>query len=227
MLSLLPLKRHWLDHSAGLVMKILVTAGPTREPLDPIRFLSNRSSGRMGFEISRALLAAGHEVILVHGPVSLKVPSGVEAVAVETARQMLAACRRHWPSCEGMVAVAAVADFRPAKTETQKIKKGKAKEAKLILTANPDIVATLAAKKGSRVVVGFALETKGGKKEAMRKMTGKNLDLVVLNGPANQGASTAQWTVFCKDGSQESWGPSAKKTLARRLVRKAFSAILE
>jgi len=208
-------------------MKILVTAGPTREPLDPIRFLSNRSSGRMGFEIARALRSAGHEVVLVHGPVSLKVPSGVEAVAVETGRQMLAACRRHWSSCQGMVAVAAVADFRPTKAEFQKMKKGQTTETKLTLTANPDIVGTLATKKGSRVVVGFALETKAGKKEALRKMVTKNLDFVVLNGPAAQGASTAQWEVFGKDGSQENWGPSAKKTLARRLVRKAFPLVLE
>jgi len=208
-------------------MKILVTAGPTREPLDPVRFLSNRSSGRMGFEIARALLAAGHQVVLVHGPVSLKVPSGVEAVAVETARQMLVACRRHWSGCQGLVAVAAVADFRPARAETQKMKRGLAEKQNLVLIPNPDIVATLAAKKGSRVVVGFALETKGGKKEALRKMAAKNLDFVILNGPAAQGAKTAKWLLYGKDGSYENWGPSAKKTLARRLVRKAFPAALE
>ena len=204
-------------------MKILVTAGPTREPLDPVRFLSNHSSGRMGYAIARALLAQGHEVMLVSGPVALKPPAGVVLESVLTAREMLAACRRFWPSCDAFFAVAAVADWRPAKTQRGKMKRGKGPMT-LEMVANPDIVRTLAKSKKGRIVVGFALETSGGKREALRKLKDKNLDYVVLNGPEVQDASHAELCLLSANGKAVSLGPSPKVALARSLVRATLPA---
>ena len=96
-------------------MRVLVTAGPTLEPIDPVRFISNRSSGRMGYAIAEALIASGHDVVLISGPVALSPPEGAKVVPVETADEMLRACREEWPTCQALVAAAAVADWRPEK----------------------------------------------------------------------------------------------------------------
>lgn len=200
-------------------MRVLVTAGPTREPIDPVRYLSNRSSGRMGHAIARALKRAGHSVVLVSGPTALKPPAGVQFVAVETAREMLAACRRHWPRCGGLVAAAAVADFRPARVAGRKLKRGAGEGARLELVANPDVLASLTRRKGARLAVGFALETGSGKQEALRKLADKNLDFIVLNGPEAQGADEAEVRLFDRGGGELALGPMRKDALARALVR--------
>ncbi|TAH36878.1 MAG: phosphopantothenoylcysteine decarboxylase [Planctomycetota bacterium] len=202
-------------------MRVLVTAGPTREPLDPVRYLSNRSSGRMGYAVARALLRAGHKVVLVTGPTALRPPAGASVVRVETAREMLAACRRHWRNCDAVVAVAAVADWRPARAAAVKLKRGDAATT-LELVANPDILATLARTKGRRLAVGFALESGDGRQEAWRKLRGKNLDAIVLNGPRAQGAARATLQLLRADGGEARLGPAAKEVLARRLVRCLF-----
>lgn len=199
--------------------RVLVTAGPTREALDPVRFLSNRSSGRMGYSVARALRDAGHEVVLVSGPVQLRAPQGVTTLQVESAREMLAACRAEWPSCQALYAVAAVADYRPRQISRQKLKRHAGEGQVIELTANPDIVATLAKRKAGRLVVGFALESQRGESEARRKMLAKHLDFVALNGPEAQGARTSSLLLLGEDGSQLSLGPSAKPSLARALVR--------
>lgn len=201
-------------------MKILVTAGPTREPLDPVRFLGNRSSGKMGYAFAEALMAAGHQVVLVSGPVALKSPSRVKVIAVETAREMLAACRREWPGCDGLVAAAAVADWRPAKTARKKLDGSGPRT--LSLVPNPDILATLARRKGNRQVVGFALQDRNGEKKALMKLEKKGMDWVILNGLVAQGASSAEVVLLGKDGSREKIGPSPKKILAKALVRRLF-----
>ena len=136
--------------------RVLVTAGPTVEALDPVRFLSNRSSGRMGYAVARALLARGHEVVLVSGPVSLRAPAGVKHVGVESAREMLQACREHWDNCDALYAVAAVADYRPKRAARHKLKRHEGEGQVIELTPNPDIVRTLARSKQERLVVGFA-----------------------------------------------------------------------
>ena len=205
-------------------MQVLVTAGPTREPLDPVRYLTNRSSGRMGYSIARALRDRGDRVILVSGPVKLRPPKGVKVVSVETAREMLAACREHWERSKALVATAAVADFRPAQYSTAKKKRGASEKMRLDLVANPDILATLARRKGSRVVVGFALETGDGSAEARRKLHDKRLDWIALNGPEAQGAERAKLRIFGADGSEQVIGPSRKDALARSLVRLVFGA---
>ncbi|MAW60302.1 MAG: flavoprotein [Planctomycetes bacterium] len=199
--------------------RVLVTAGPTLEPLDPVRFLSNRSSGRMGYAVARALLARGHEVVLVSGPVSLRPPAGVELHSVESARQMLAACRAAWQDCDALYAVAAVADYRPKRVARNKLKRHEGEGQFIELTPNPDIVRTLARTKGTRMVVGFALESQRGEAEARRKMMAKKLDFVALNGPEAQGAQASSLTVLGRDGSRSELGPAQKSALARGLVR--------
>jgi phosphopantothenoylcysteine decarboxylase / phosphopantothenate---cysteine ligase len=198
---------------------VLVTAGPTREALDPVRFLSNRSSGRMGYSVARALRDAGHEVVLVSGPVQLRAPQGLTTLQVESAREMLAACRAEWPSCDALFAIAAVADYRPSQVSRQKLKRHTGEGQVIELTANPDIVATLAKRKAGRLVVGFALESQRGESEARRKMLAKHLDFVGLNGPEAQGATTSSLLLLGSDGSRLALGPSAKSSLARALVR--------
>lgn len=208
-------------------MRFLVTAGPTREPIDPVRFLSNRSSGRMGYAIAAALAARGHGVALVSGPVALAAPRGVERIDVETAREMLAACEREWPGCDGLFAVAAVADFRPATVSERKLKRGAGEGGTLELVPNPDVLATLAAAKGDRLVVGFALESEPGEAEARRKMADKGLDFVCLNGPEAQGAERSGLLLLGRDGSSARLGPAAKPELAEALcerVLKVFAA---
>ena len=205
-------------------MRVLVTAGPTREPLDPVRFLGNRSSGRMGYSIARALLARGHEVILVSGPTSLKPPKGGVLEAVETGRQMLTACRKHWKTCDALFGVAAVADYRPAKVSKRKLKKTENVSKTLELVSNPDILATLARSKGKRLAFGFALESGSGLTEALRKLRDKNLDWIALNGPEAQGSKISSLRVLGADGSDHLLGPANKEALARTLVRTALGS---
>jgi phosphopantothenoylcysteine decarboxylase/phosphopantothenate--cysteine ligase len=160
--------------------RVLITAGPTREPLDPVRYLSNHSSGRMGYALARAALEAGAEVHLVSGPVSLEVPDRVKCEAVNTAQEMLAACLAAVDSCDIFIGCAAVADYRPVAQSEQKIKKSD-EEMSLLLTRNPDIVASISAHNPRPFCVGFAAETEKLREHALGKLTRKNLDLIVAN----------------------------------------------
>jgi len=171
--------------------KILVTAGPTHEPIDPVRYIANRSSGKQGYAIAAALAAAGAEVHLISGPTALDAPHGVQMTWVETARDMQAAVEAHLP-VDAAVMTAAVADWRPAECKAQKIKKGqkiKDKErapAPLDLVENPDILATLGAAKKNRpaLLVGFAAETEDLETHALAKLRKKNCDWIVANNVA-------------------------------------------
>ena len=171
-------------------MNILITAGPTREYLDPVRFLSNRSTGKMGFAVAQAAVERGHPVTLVAGPVSLPTPPGVTRVDVVSAREMLAAIERCLPQCDALVMSAAVADWRPAQEAGAKLKK-RAMSPLLQLVPNPDILQTLAPLKGRRVFVGFAAETGDPIEEAQRKLIDKGLDLIVANDVTVPGAGFA------------------------------------
>lgn len=161
-------------------MRILITAGPTREPIDPVRFLSNRSSGKMGFCLARVAARRGHRVTLISGPVALRPPRKVSFVAVITANEMLAAVKRYLPRCDALIMAAAVADWRPRRASPQKIKKTTGLQV-LRLEPTPDILKTLRSKKGRRVFIGFAAETERVLAEARRKLTEKGLDLIVAN----------------------------------------------
>lgn len=198
--------------------RYLLTTGPTREALDPVRFLSNRSSGRMGFALARALVAHGQEVCMVTGPVALPTPEGVQRVEVESALQMLAACQEHWPQCDGVFGVAAVADYRPLEISSSKLKRREGGDLVLRMTPNPDILQTLAAEKGDRLAVGFALETDHAEQEALRKLSAKHLDFLVLNGPEAQVAMESEVALFAADGRRWPLGPMGKELLAEVLV---------
>jgi phosphopantothenoylcysteine decarboxylase/phosphopantothenate--cysteine ligase len=161
--------------------RVLVTAGPTRECIDPVRFVSNRSSGKMGFAVALALRAAGAEVTLVSGPVHLPTPPGVRRVNVETAEQMFSAVERELPGTAIFVGTAAVADYRPATVSKSKIKKSAEKLA-LDMVRTTDILASVAARSGERpFVVGFAAETDAVEQHALEKLLRKNLDMIAAN----------------------------------------------
>lgn len=162
--------------------RILITSGPTRQYLDPVRYLTNASSGRMGRELSEAALALGHEVVIVSGPVDVEYPVAARIVPVISTEDMLAAAEREFATCDGLIGAAAPCDYRPVRVESHKIAKtGRPIDLHLIET--DDVVATLGAKKGRRWVVGFALETEDHRLRALAKLEKKFCDLMVSNGP--------------------------------------------
>ena len=173
--------------------KIIVTAGPNAEPIDPVRFITNRSTGKMGFAMARIAWHRGAEVTLVSGPTSLQPPRGVRFCAVQTAREMQQAVLEHHPQATIIVSAAAIADYRPAYVAPQKIKK---KEGNFVieLTRNPDILGELSQHKGNRLHVGFATETENVLENATRKLRGKNLDMIVANDVTQEGAGFAHDT---------------------------------
>ena len=204
-------------------MKLVVTAGPTREHVDPVRYLSNESSGRMGFEIARAAAAAGFGVVLVAGPVNLETPRGVRRVDVVSARDMLAAAREAFRAADALYMAAAVADWRPARRLPGKwrAKDGGAERTSLELVRNPDILAGLAKGKGDRLAVGFALETADGERRARRKLAKKGLDYIVLNDDSALNASRTTVSILGRDGSVRRLENRPKSAVARVLVRLA------
>ena len=159
---------------------VLITAGPTQEPIDPVRYLSNRSTGKMGYALAEAAAARGARVILVSGPVNIAPPRGVETIAVKTAAEMRARVFEHLERATIVVKAAAVADFRVANPPDQKIKKTAARVS-LELDPTPDILAELGRKKGDRLLIGFAAETQNLQAEARRKLESKGCDMIVAN----------------------------------------------
>ena len=203
--------------------RVLVTSGPTHEPIDPVRYLANRSSGRQGHAIAAAAAAAGAEVTLVSGPVAIPAPAGVRVVSVETAREMLAAVEAALPADLAIFA-AAVGDWRPAETRAAKIKKDGAAPAPLALVENPDILATIAGRGTDRprLVVGFAAETDSVLDHARAKIARKGCDLIVANdvSPAGgvMGGPTNTVHLIGRDGAVETWPTFEKDEVGRRLV---------
>jgi phosphopantothenoylcysteine decarboxylase/phosphopantothenate--cysteine ligase len=180
---------HALFGSNDLAGKtVLVTAGPTREEIDPIRFLSNYSSGKMGYSIAHAARRRGARVVLVSGPVNLSEPEGVETIHVATAQEMYEVVMEQAEAADLVIKAAAVADFRPVSRGAQKVKKGGSETMAIELQRNPDILADLGRNKGSRVLVGFAAETEELLKHAREKMENKNLDMIVANDVTQDGA---------------------------------------
>lgn len=216
--------------STGRALRVLITAGPTREPLDPVRFLSNRSSGRMGYALAAAACAMGHEVTLVSGPVAIQPPACRHVVGVETAAEMHAAvadvCRGDTPPDMAIMA-AAVADFRPLSVAGRKIKKTGIDESALRIELEPteDILAGMRSSFGFRgLLVGFAAETDDLTAHAFDKLRRKRCDLVVANpvGPAADGTgfdSDHNVLTLCHaDGLTEAWQRDTKERLAVRLM---------
>lgn len=197
-------------------MRILLTAGPTREPIDPVRFLSNASTGVMGIEIARAALARGHAVALVLGPGTAEPPPGAETARVGTALEMRAAVLRRLPRCDAIVCAAAVSDYRPRTPRSRKAKRGTLRS--IALVENPDIAAEAGARRGARPLAIFALETDDAVGNARRKLERKNADLCVLNAPEAIGAARARFRFVFRDGTVRPLGRIAKRDLARRLL---------
>ncbi len=160
---------------------ILITAGPTIEPIDPIRYLSNYSTGRMGYELAKAAKQKGHRVILISGPTRLSPPKGVRLVPVKTARNMKKEVFKFFKGTDCVIMAAAVSDFRPVVRSKSKIKKLSRESFSLKLKRNPDILSGLARIKGRRILVGYSLETDNPIKNAKKKLKSKNLDIIVVN----------------------------------------------
>lgn len=204
----------------------LVTAGPTREPLDPVRFLSNHSSGKQGYAIAGALAAAGARVTLVSGPVSVPVPAGVDLVDVESARDMLEACEAALPA-DVFVSVAAVADWRPSRAAAKKMKLKEGAgdpHPTLELSENPDILATLSRKKKHRpsLVIGFAAETHDVESLAIAKLKRKRCDWIVANDVSGDvmGGAMNEVSLVTRDGVEARWPRMTKEDVAVRLVER-------
>jgi phosphopantothenoylcysteine decarboxylase/phosphopantothenate--cysteine ligase len=204
---------------------VLVTAGPTREELDPVRFISNHSSGRMGYAIARAARLRGARVILVSGPVALEPPAGVELIKVESAAQMAEAVLTQADSSDLIIKAAAVADYRPVDRAGQKVKK-RVESSAVALVRNPDILAALGErKKTGQILVGFAAETENLLENAASKLTRKNLDLIVANDVSADDAGfnvdTNRVTLLYRDGRIEELPLMSKDSVAEMILARA------
>jgi phosphopantothenoylcysteine decarboxylase/phosphopantothenate--cysteine ligase len=199
-------------------MNLLVTAGPTHEYWDDVRYLGNASSGRMGIAIAAAAARRGHRVTLVLGPTAVRPPRGVRVVRVVSAREMQAAVRRAFPGARAVVMAAAVADYRPATRIRGKQPRGPG-GVRLPLVPNPDILAGLGRRKGRRLLVGFALQAGSGLREARAKMTRKNLDWCVLDHPEAIGTDRATVTLLDRSGARRTWVGLPKRRLGTILCR--------
>jgi phosphopantothenoylcysteine decarboxylase/phosphopantothenate--cysteine ligase len=209
---------------AGL--RVLVTAGPTVEDIDPVRFLSNRSSGKMGYAVAAAAKLRGATVVLVSGPTSLAAPSGIEFVQVRSAGEMKKAVLQHYPSADIVVKAAAVSDYRPASPATRKIKRG-SDTVSLSLVPNDDILALLGEQKTHQVLVGFAAETGSIDDNARQKLTRKNLDLIVANdvsaGVFGQDSATVH--ILSPSGESEVLRGQSKRAIANRILDIALGLV--
>lgn len=207
-------------------LTLLITAGPTREPIDPVRFLSNYSTGVLGHMLVAEARARGHRVVFVTGPTGIAAPRGAKTIAVETALQMQAALEREFPAADAVIMAAAVADFRPARAASQKIKRsgvsGGLKLWRLELVENPDLIAGLATQRTRQVIVGFALETSRALANARAKLRNKQLDAIVLTqmqGPrAPFGETTVDGAIVRSTGATQPFKRLAKPVLARRIL---------
>lgn len=204
--------------------KILITAGPTYEPIDPVRFIGNHSSGKMGYDIAKEVAKQGGMVILVSGPTNQKITDPhVQVIPVMSASEMYEACHQHFNEVDVVVAAAAVADYRPKDVATQKIKKN-ADEFSITLDKNPDILASLGALKKQQYLIGFALETENEVEHAKQKITKKNLDLIVLNSLNDTGAGfgkpTNKVTFIDRDFTVQPMELKSKEEVAKDIVNK-------
>ncbi len=207
-------------------LTVMVTAGPTVEPIDPVRYITNRSTGKMGYAVAGAAAGRGAKTLLVSGPTVLKPPEGVELIKVETAAQMYEAVMQHYPGVDIVVKTAAVADYRPREIYSQKIKKHEG-SLSLALVRNRDILAELGRRKNKQVLVGFAAETSDLEENSLQKVTGKNLDFLVANDITQAGAgfgSDTNIVKFVYPGGDVQQMPLLDKTvLARRILDEALA----
>ena len=200
--------------------RFLITAGPSREPLDPVRYISNRSSGKMGYALARAAVRRGAGVVLVSGPSAIEPPSAVRLIPVNTAAEMRRAVLEQFPECTAVIMAAAVADYRPVDASSNKLKRGKA-PLDIRLEPNPDILRELGRRKNGKLLVGFAAETEELIANATRKLHEKNLDLIVANDVTQAGGGfdgdTNIATIVDRSGASDSLSLMTKDELADRI----------
>ncbi len=198
-------------------MRILVTAGPTREYIDSVRFISNGSSGLMGKAIASVGVKRGHDVFLISGPVDLEIPKGIECVRVISAREMYKAVLEHYNWADVVVMTAAVSDYRPVSTSRYKMKKGQ-ERLTLELVRNPDILAELGRRKKRQILIGFALEDRNARRNALRKFMDKQLDAIVLNGPDAIASYTDRVQIYTAEDGWVELAEMSKRLLSRRII---------
>ncbi|MEN6335733.1 MAG: phosphopantothenoylcysteine decarboxylase [Phycisphaerales bacterium] len=206
-------------------MRILITAGGTREYIDPVRFISNASSGRMGYALARAALKAGHEVTLITAPTLLKPPADATVVPVESAAEMFEAVKERFPKCDCLIMAAAVSDYTPAKPSRTKLKK-QATKLTLELKPTPDILkwagklnaGQRATGRGSRILVGFALEDRDLRANAERKLREKRLDMIIANAPSAIGAERSTVHIKIRDAEWIEVADRHKAATAGRII---------
>jgi phosphopantothenoylcysteine decarboxylase/phosphopantothenate--cysteine ligase len=203
-------------------VRIVVTAGPTREPLDPVRYLSNRSSGKMGYAIAEAAIADGHEVVLISGPVNIAPPRGAKLISILTADEMFDAVHRQVPNCDALVMCAAVADYKPVTVSEHKLKKSDA-PISLSLVPTRDILASLPKQDRRYFVAGFAAETRDLETNAQKKLREKNCDIVVANdvSAVDVGMESDEnaVTIFFRNGESKKMSRTSKKNIAHELIK--------
>lgn len=198
-------------------MRVLITAGPTREYLDDVRYLSNASSGKMGYALSAAAIDLGWEALLVTGPVDLPPPAGCEVYQVVTTSDMREACLKLFPDCDGVIAAAAVCDYRPKERVAGKMSKvGGPIVVEMIET--DDVLAELGAMKADRWVMGFALEAQNPRENALQKLRKKNCDWIVLNHPSAIAADTNSVELLAPDGESLAMWEGTKTEVSRNLI---------
>ncbi|HJT44646.1 MAG TPA: phosphopantothenoylcysteine decarboxylase [Chthoniobacterales bacterium] len=206
-------------------MRFLITAGPTREALDPVRYISNRSSGKMGYAIADAAIEAGHNVVLISGPVNFNPPDAAKLVSISTSDEMFEAVNQHIGDCDILVMSAAVADYKPATVSKEKIKKSDASRS-LPLAPTRDILASLPRER-KFLVVGFAAETQNVEANALKKLHDKNCDLLVANDARIAMESDEnEVLVLFRNGKKQKISRAPKKIVARELI-KIFENVCE
>ena len=206
--------------------RILITSGPTRQYLDPVRYLTNASSGRMGKALAEAFLMAGHEVVIVSGPVDVTYPTEAEVVPVISTEDMLEACLNLFPESDGMIGAAAPCDYRPIRVASHKLAKT-GESLKLHLVETPDVVALCGAIKEHQWIVAFALETEDHRMRALQKLERKSADLIVLNGPRAIHAANTEIEIIDPRGEVLAAIAGSKEKVAQGIVRVAHERLLQ
>jgi phosphopantothenoylcysteine decarboxylase/phosphopantothenate--cysteine ligase len=205
-------------------LNILVSAGPTREPIDPVRFISNYSTGLLGWEIARQAKGRGHRVILISGPTALAKAKNIRLIDIQTPRQLEKELRKRFSWCDCLIMTAAVCDFRPHSVAGKKIKREKNSNLSLKLKQNPDILKGLGRRKGKKMLIGFSLDTEDLQKNAQRKLRQKNLDLIVATSRDSNsfpfGKVKLDALIIDKTGQEERLRQVTKKNLAQILLKK-------
>jgi len=205
-------------------LKFVINTGPTREYLDPVRLLTNASSGKMGYACAAAAQRRGHNVTLISGPVALKNPRGIKRIDVMTGAEMDQAVREYYETCDCVIMTAAVGDYQPKRTSRYKIKK-RQDPLNLELVRTKDILAGLGRRKKNQILIGFAVQDRAGRANAQRKLLEKNLDAIVLNSPSSFGADKIDAEILIRDLVWQSHPAITKFRLATRLIRLAENLI--